>query len=194
MAVSIAACRHEAKQSSVDTTRVVVATPGPAAAGAAARDPVIDSILKDTTFVCIPDSTFRMGPVHIGDSAGTAISALGTPLSVVERGMDYDFPITTYQFKDIEVIVTHSTNRVAAIRPLTPDLRTPLGLQLGMSREAAERLFPPGALNPPLGGEDPDTTAREAYSCGPKGSTVLLQFDARSTVSRFVLYGFYGGP
>ena len=149
-------------------------------------------------FVCIPDSVFRLGAVAIGDSGSKAVGKLGTPVSVVdavEHGMDRAFPITVYRFKDVEVTVTHSSGLVAAIRPLTSLMRTPSGLRLGMSRGDAERLFPPGALKPLRSGNDPDTTAREAYSCGGKASTVLLEFDSsRSRVSRITLYGFFGKP
>jgi hypothetical protein len=108
--------------------------------------------------------------------------------------MDHDFPITVYQYRDLEVTVTHSTGRIAAIRPLTPVLRTPLGLHLGMPRSEAERLFPRGALGPVLGGENPPENALEAYGCGGRSSTIELEFDNQSRLARLVLNGFYGAP
>ena len=147
------------------------------------------------TFACIPDSTFRLGVVAVGDSVAKALSALGTPDSThdrVEHGMDQDFPLTVYSFKDLEVTVSKTTELVAAIRPLSRLLQTPLGLRLGMPRGAAEHLFPLGALKPKTSGTKPDTTAREIFSCGGKGSTIVVEFDGKSRVSRFVLYGFWG--
>jgi len=149
------------------------------------------------TFHCVPDSTFRLGAVRVGDSGPQAITALGPPLSQeddTERGMDFDFPVTHYRYRDLEITVTHTTERVAEIQPLTATIRTPLGLHLGMSRIEAERAFPRGALSAPLAGDPPPENALEAYSCGGKASTVLLMFDAGGNVSRLFLNGFYGGP
>jgi len=195
----LAACkRNRVEQSTIDTAKVFVAARAPRSDDTVARAHAMDSLQDDTTFVCIPDSTFQLGGVQVGDSGDTAMRTLGTALSVseaVEQGMDHQFDITVYQFKDLEVTVTHSTGRVAAIRPLTPVLRTPLGLYLGMPRSEAERLFPRGALGPVLGGENPPRNALEAYACwGGRASTIELQFDNQSRVARLVLNGFYGAP
>jgi hypothetical protein len=150
-----------------------------------------------STFHCVPESTFRLGAVQVGDSGSKALAALGPPLSQedgIEHGMDFEFAVTHYRYRDLEITVTHSTERVAEIQPLTASIRTPLGLHLGMSRTEAERVFPQGALGVPLAGDPPPENALEAYSCGDKASTVLLMFDASGNVSRLFLNGFYGVP
>ena len=197
IALVSAACKREHAQQRSNDTAMGFASQTPARPESSSHQPLIDSILEDTGFVCIPDSTFRLGAVQVGDSGETAVHALGTPLSRhedVERGMDYHFPITVYRYKDLEVIVTHSTGRVAAIRPLTPVVRTPLGLYLGMLRSEAEQLFPRGALGPVIGGKDPPKNALEAYGCGDRTSTIELEFDSQSRLARLTLNGFYGGP
>ena len=176
----IAGCNRDGGQrASVDT-----AAPAPMASDSSQSYRALHAQAL-STFHCVPDSTFRLGAVQVGDSGPQAITALGPPLSQeddTEHGMDFEFP------------VTHTTERVAEIQPLTATIRTPLGLHLGMSRIEAERAFPRGALGVPLAGDPPPENALEAYSCGGKASTVLLMFDAGGNVSRLFLNGFYGGP
>ncbi len=144
-------------------------------------------------FACVPESTFALASVRVGEPADSAVARLGLAPTIrpdTVHGADLFFPVTRYAYSDFEITVSEATGRVAELRALTGNVRTPLGLHLGMTRREVESRFPAGALGEPIG--DPHDNAVEAYACGSLvASTVWLAFDSRGTLSDLVLHGFY---
>jgi hypothetical protein len=147
----------------------------------------------DTTFHCLPESAFALGPARIGEMGTAAIPRLGHPLTITHdtvEGADNLFPVIRYRYADFELTVSQSSGRVAEIRALTGELRTPLGFHLGMAREELERRSPARAFRTPI--ERSNENALEAYSCGSSvASTTWLAFDSLGRLSELILQGFY---
>jgi len=150
-----------------------------------------DSRAQTSRFVCVPESTFSLGPARVGELGPSAVARLGTPLAVradTIEGADQYFPVTRYRYADFEITVSQLNGRVAEVRALTNKLSTPLGLHLGRDRAAVEHRFPAGSLRKPSIRTGPDTL--QAYACPGLASTVDLTFTG-NRLSGLLLHGFY---
>jgi len=137
--------------------------------------------------VCLGDSAFALGPVRIGEEGSTALVHLDSALEIRRdtlEGADLLFPLTHYRYHDFELTISRASGKVAAIRALGPDVHTPLGLHLGMSRASLESSVPPGALRA--------TGPSTAEICGRGLATSMtLAFDSTGRVVELILYGYY---
>ena len=138
---------------------------------------------------CLEDRELAVGGIAVGDTRRAMLRRLRARRPVARAdtvyGADFDFFVTRYTVHGLEVTISESTGRVAALVPTDPRLPLPRAMALGMHRREIARRLAPAELS----ASSADTLW--VYGCGPRGSGMKFVFGADSALKGVSLNGFY---